>query len=78
MPNIGPLELGIILLIVLVLFGARRLPALGRSLGTGMREFKDGVTGKDLGDEAELPAGESAAKPAEAQAELKSRATSVT
>ena len=46
MPNIGPLELVIILVIVLVIFGARRIPEVGRSLGTGMREFKDGVLGR--------------------------------
>jgi len=44
--GIGPLELAIILLIVLVIVGGRRLPALGRQLGTGMREFKDSVTRK--------------------------------
>jgi sec-independent protein translocase protein TatA len=47
MPNIGPLELILILLVVLLLFGAKRLPELGRSLGSGMKEFKDSVTGKD-------------------------------
>jgi sec-independent protein translocase protein TatA len=46
MPNIGPLELIIVLVIVLVLFGAKRLPEVGRGLGSGMREFKDSVTGK--------------------------------
>ena len=52
MPNIGPLELGIILLIVLIVFGPKRLPGLGRQLGSGMREFKDSLTGKDKdGDE---------------------------
>ena len=45
--GIGPLEIGIILLIVLLIFGPKRLPDLGRSLGRGMREFKDSVTGKD-------------------------------
>ena len=47
MPNIGPLEIAIVLIIVLVIFGPKRLPGLGRSLGTGMREFKDSITGKD-------------------------------
>ena len=47
MPNLGPLELGIILLIVLIVFGPKRLPGLGRQLGSGMREFKDSITGKD-------------------------------
>jgi sec-independent protein translocase protein TatA len=51
MPNIGPLELIIVLVIVLVIFGPKRLPGLGRSLGTGMREFKDSVTGNDKDEE---------------------------
>ena len=41
----SPMHLGILLLIVLLLFGAKRVPEIGRSLGTGMREFKDSVTG---------------------------------
>jgi sec-independent protein translocase protein TatA len=45
MPNIGPLEIAALLLLALLLFGAKRLPEIGRSLGTGMREFKDSVTG---------------------------------
>jgi sec-independent protein translocase protein TatA len=56
----GPLEIVIILVIVLIIFGPKRLPDLGRSLGRGMREFKDSVTGKDKDDE--LPEG-SAEKP---------------
>jgi sec-independent protein translocase protein TatA len=52
MPSIGPLELAIVLLIVLIVFGPKRLPGLGRQLGSGMREFKDSITGKDK-DEAE-------------------------
>jgi sec-independent protein translocase protein TatA len=47
MPQIGPLEIIIVLIIVLVVFGPKRLPDLGRSLGRGMREFKDSVTGND-------------------------------
>jgi sec-independent protein translocase protein TatA len=47
MPNIGPMELIIVLLIVLVVFGPKKLPGLGRSLGTSMREFKDSISGKD-------------------------------
>jgi sec-independent protein translocase protein TatA len=53
MPTPGPLELVIILVVVLVIFGPKRLPDLGRSLGRGMREFKDSVTGKD--DKLEIP-----------------------
>src|SRR6478609_11079922 len=56
MPNIGPLELIIVLVIVLVIFGPKRLPGLGRSLGTGMREFKDSVTGKDKDKDEERAA----------------------
>lgn len=53
MPNIGPLELGILLLVVLIIFGPKRLPGLGRQLGTGMREFKDSITGKDKDDKGD-------------------------
>jgi sec-independent protein translocase protein TatA len=45
MGSIGPLEIVGILLLALLLFGAKRLPEIGRSLGTGMREFKDSITG---------------------------------
>jgi sec-independent protein translocase protein TatA len=44
---IGPWELAILLVIVLLVFGPKRLPEMGRSLGKGMREFKDSITGKD-------------------------------
>ena len=53
MPNIGPMELIIILVVVLVIFGPKRLPELGRSLGGGMREFKDYVTGKTRDDDVD-------------------------
>jgi sec-independent protein translocase protein TatA len=46
MPNIGPMELAIVLVIVLLIFGPKRLPGLGKQLGTGMREFKESITGK--------------------------------
>ena len=51
--SIGIPELAIVLLIVLIIFGPKRLPGLGRSLGSGMREFKDSLTGKTQADEAE-------------------------
>jgi sec-independent protein translocase protein TatA len=54
MPNIGPLEIVIVLVVVLLIFGPKRLPDLGRSLGSGMREFKDSVTGKDKDEPAEI------------------------
>jgi len=60
---IGPLEIGIVLVIVLVIFGPKRLPDLGRSLGSGMREFKESVTGDSKSDDKELPAKEEKAEP---------------
>ncbi len=52
----NPLHIAFILVIVLLLFGAKRLPEIGRSLGSGIREFKHSVTGE--GDQTTLPAGE--------------------
>jgi sec-independent protein translocase protein TatA len=51
MPNIGPLEIGIILVIVLIIFGPKKLPDLGRSLGSSIREFKGGIGGGDENDD---------------------------
>ena len=51
--NLGPTELIIILVIVLVLFGSTRLPKLARSLGQASREFKEGI--KDNDAEAKAP-----------------------
>ena len=45
MPSIGPMELVVILIIALVVVGPKRLPNVGRSLGSSMREFKEGITG---------------------------------
>ena len=53
MPNIGPTELIIVLVIVLLIFGPKRLPGLGKQLGSGMREFKDSITGKGGRDDDE-------------------------
>ena len=50
----SPTHLVALLLIALLLFGARRLPEIGRSLGSGMREFKDSVSG-DSSKPSELP-----------------------
>jgi sec-independent protein translocase protein TatA len=53
---ISPWELLILALVVLLVFGPKRLPEMGRSLGKGMREFKSAITGKDDDDEQrELP-----------------------
>jgi sec-independent protein translocase protein TatA len=64
---IGIPELLVILVILVVIFGPKRLPQLGRQLGSGMREFKDGVTGKggsddedEAGDRPELTRAEAA------------------
>jgi sec-independent protein translocase protein TatA len=59
---IGPWEIAILLVIVLLVFGPKRLPEMGRSLGKGMREFKDSITGKDDEGPAELPASTNEAK----------------
>ena len=45
MPNVGPWEIVLLLLLALLLFGAKRLPEIGRSVGQGMREFKYSVSG---------------------------------
>ena len=54
MPNIGPMELIIVLVIALLILGPKRLPAAGRSLGRGILEFKAGLTGSDATDEEAL------------------------
>src|SRR5215813_15445391 len=67
MPNIGPMEIILLLGLALLLFGAKRLPEIGRSLGSGMREFKDSVTGdRSPEPRSELPPPVPAAPPAPA------------
>jgi sec-independent protein translocase protein TatA len=56
MPNVGPLELVVVLIIALVIFGPKRLPELGRSMGKGIREFRSSISGKDDDDEPSKPA----------------------
>jgi sec-independent protein translocase protein TatA len=46
MPNVGPLELIVVLIIALVVLGPKRLPEVGRSVGRGMREFKEAISGE--------------------------------
>ena len=54
MPNIGPMEIMIVLVIALVVFGPKRLPELGKSVGKGIREFRGSVSGEHSNDEAPL------------------------
>ena len=61
MPNIGPLEIAVVLVIVLVVFGPKRLPELGKSMGKGIREFKGSLS---MGDKDDIPA-ESSTEPTE-------------
>jgi sec-independent protein translocase protein TatA len=46
MPNIGPMEILVLLVIALIVFGPKRLPELGRSLGRGINEFRGSVSGE--------------------------------
>ena len=52
MPSIGPMELVVVLVIALVVLGPKKLPEVGRSVGKGMREFKESLTGdSEVADE---------------------------
>ncbi|MCX6373018.1 MAG: twin-arginine translocase TatA/TatE family subunit [Actinobacteria bacterium] len=62
MPNIGPLEIGAILVIVFLLFGATRLPKLGKSMGQSIRGFKTGLQEDAPDDDDEKPSKSDAAK----------------
>ncbi len=61
--NIGPLEIAIVLIIALLVFGPKRLPELGKSLGKGIREFKGSITGEDDDDKPDEKAQIAAADP---------------
>ncbi len=64
--QIGPLEIVLVIVVLLIVFGPKRLPSLGRSLGSGMREFKDSITGDDKHDADDADA---AARPALSRAQ---------
>ncbi|MEA2481170.1 MAG: sec-independent protein translocase protein TatA [Thermoleophilaceae bacterium] len=73
MPNIGPMEIALVLIVALLILGPKKLPDMGRSVGKGMREFKDAISGSnsdDTGDaaltaaRADEPAERPAATPA--------------
>ncbi len=53
--TLGPQELLLILVIVIIIFGAKKLPDLGRSLGEGIKNFKGSISGKEKDAEKELP-----------------------
>ena len=55
--GIGPLELIVVLMVALLIFGPKRLPDFGRSLGSGMREFKESLTGAERDElaDADVP-----------------------
>jgi sec-independent protein translocase protein TatA len=67
--NVGPLEIIVVLIIALIVFGPKRLPELGNSLGKGIREFKDSVTGENKDDDDDdapaIPAAKATATPVE-------------
>ena len=49
--GIGPMELVIVLVIALIVLGPKRLPEVGRSVGRGMREFKESISGENVRDD---------------------------
>ena len=56
MPNLGVPELLLILLIVIIIFGANKLPQLGRGIGEGLRNFKESIkTGEESGKDKPAP-----------------------
>jgi sec-independent protein translocase protein TatA len=55
LPEVGITGLIVILIVALLVFGPKRLPEIGRSLGKGMREFKDSISGSHDDEKAELP-----------------------
>ena len=74
MPNVGPIEIIVVILILIVIFGPKRIPELGKSIGQGMRNFKQSVTGRDRDEEPrelerERSPGPAATEPAPVDAE---------
>jgi sec-independent protein translocase protein TatA len=68
-PNIGPLEIAIVLVIVLIIFGPKRLPELGKSMGKGIREFRGSMSGDNDSDDVDAKRAElEASQAAEAEA----------
>jgi sec-independent protein translocase protein TatA len=67
MPNVGPTELIVVVVIALLVLGPKKLPAAGRSLGGSLREFKNGITGHGAPAVEAAGGGEAAAEPREAE-----------
>jgi sec-independent protein translocase protein TatA len=55
MANVGPMELFVVLIVVLLVFGPKRLPEMGSSLGKGMRDFRAALAGEHQPDEKQPP-----------------------
>lgn len=56
MPNIGPMEVIVVLVLALVVLGPKKLPEMGKSLGKGLREFKDTLSGDGRDEHEQLTA----------------------
>jgi sec-independent protein translocase protein TatA len=69
MPNIGPLEIAVVLIVALIILGPKKLPDMGRSVGKGMREFKEAIAGNSNHDDEDDKPAITAATKAEAGAE---------
>ena len=69
MPNVGPLELAVVVIVALIVLGPKRLPELGRSMGKGVREFRGSISaGHDADDDKpELEEGSQPAEPVEGE-----------
>jgi sec-independent protein translocase protein TatA len=69
MPNVGPLELAVVVIFALIIFGPKRLPELGKSMGKGIREFRSSISGEsdDDDDAPEIDSGDTTPEPVEGE-----------